>query len=387
MIKLIKSTFYNETETKKKLADFVLTASQLSMGAECQKFEQAFAIKQVRKYAVFVANGSAANLLLIQALMNNGTLKKGDRIGVSAVTWATNIMPLIQLGLEVEIIDCNLATLNISPATLQPHLTKIKALFLTNVLGLGDEINEIKDICAEQKILLLEDNCESLGSKIGNCLLGNFGLASTFSFFVGHHMSTIEGGMIVTDDKRLYHSLVMARAHGWDRNLPAEVQSSLRKKNNIDDFHAKYTFYDLAYNVRPTELQGFLGNIQLDYLTEIVQKRAENFAIFMKVINDNNDFIRLDLLHMSLISNFAVPVICRNQESVEKYKKIFEDHDVEIRPIIAGNIAKQPFFKKYISDDFVCENANQIHNYGFYFPNNPELDHQEIDLIVSLLSK
>ena len=195
MIKLIKSTFYHESETKQALVDFIMQAEALSMGPQCKKFEEDFAEKQGRKYAVYVANGSVANLALIQALLNMGRLKKGMKVGFSALTWPTNVMPLIQLGLHPIALDCEIDTLNVSPTTLAEYIDDIDALFLTNVLGFCDDIDNIRNMCATKNVLLLEDNCESLGSKVGSTLLGNFGLASTFSFFVGHHLSTIEGGM------------------------------------------------------------------------------------------------------------------------------------------------------------------------------------------------
>src|SRR3989338_10474023 len=216
MIKLVKSSFHNERETKKKLADFI------------------FAAKQRRKHAVYVNSGSSANLILIQSLLNLGRLKKGDRVGFSALTWATNIMTLIQLGLVPVAIDCEMKTLNVSPSKLKEKINDIDALFITNVLGFSDDIVSIARLCTKHGIPLYEDNCESLGSSVAGRLLGNFGEASTFSFYVGHHISTIEGGMVCTDDEDLYHMLVMVRAHGWDRNLPREAQDNLRKINGID---------------------------------------------------------------------------------------------------------------------------------------------------------
>lgn len=387
MIKLIKSSFYNEADTKKKLADFIMRAEILSMGEECKKFEQAFSQKQERKHALFVSSGSSANLLLIQALLNLGILKKGDKVGFSALTWATNVMPIIQLGLVPIAIDCELDSLNISPEILKQHIDDIRCLFLTNVLGFSDNIDEIRQLCVQKNIILLEDNCESLGSRTKGILLGNFGLASTFSSFVGHHLSTIEGGFVCTDDNDLYNMLALTRAHGWDRNLSSETQQALRAQNNIDDFFAKYTFYDLAYNARPTEINGFLGNIQIQYWDEIVNKRAENFKRFQEAIESNSDFIPLNLKHMDLVSNFAMPVVCKNKEDFNNYKKRFEEKQVEIRPIIAGNITRQPFYKKYVSGIKECKNADFIHEYGFYFGNNPEMTEEELNLITSLLTK
>ena len=292
MIKLIKSTFFNEEDTKNKLCNFIKNANTLSMSEQCALFEKRFAEKQGSQFAVFVNSGSSANLLLIQALLNTGLLKKGDIVAVSALTWATNIMPLIQLGLQPFLVDCELDTLNVSPNNflealeIQPN---IKAFFITHTLGLSDDIVEISRICEKKNIILLEDTCEALGSVVKNKKLGSFGLGSTFSFFVGHHLSTIEGGMICTNNEPLYNALVISRSHGWDRNLNLDAQKKLREKHLVDDFFAKYTFYDLGYNVRPTEINGFLGNLQMEYWDKIVSLREKNFFFLNEYINKNPD--------------------------------------------------------------------------------------------------
>ncbi len=387
MIKLIKSSFYKEKTTKRKLAKFLLDANILSMSEQCKKFENIFAEKQNRKFAVFVSSGSSANLVLIQSLLNLGKLKKGDKIGFSSLTWATNVMPIIQLGLIPVALDCSLETLNVSPDELEKNIKNLNGLFLKNVLGFCDDINKIKDICRINNTVFIEDNCESLGSRVNDVLLGNFGMASTFSFFVGHHLSTIEGGMICTDDEELYNMLVMVRAHGWDRNLSVENQKELREKYNIDNFYAKYTFYDLAYNARPTEINGFLGNMQINYWDEIISKREGNFKLFQGKIEQNDDFIPLNINHMSFISNFAMVLICKNKDLYEKYRERFERSGVEIRPIIAGNIERQPFYKKYVKEKSECKNSDFVHQNGFYFPNNPELTKKELEFICNLLNK
>lgn len=387
MIKLIKSSFYNEKETKERLANFVLSADIFSMNEQCVQFENSFAKKQGRKYAVFVSNGSAANLLLIQALLNLGRMKKNDNVGFSSLTWATNVMPLIQLGLNPVPLDCSIETLNISSSELEKCVGNLKVLFLTNVLGFCDDIDTIRSICIDNNILLIEDNCEALGSKFGDNLLGNFGIASTFSFFIGHHLSTIEGGMICTDDEGLRDMLVMARAHGWDRNLSSDKQKKIRDSYDVDDFYARYTFYDLAFNVRPSEINGFLGNIQIGYWDEIVNRRQDNFRAFQEALVDNSDFLPLKTGHMSLVSNFAMPVICRDTSLLDTYRERFMKANVEIRPVIAGNIVEQPFFKKYVDIGVECSNSSLIHRQGFYFGNNPEMTLEEVDFLCNLLKK
>ena len=387
MIKLIKSTFYHEAETKRALADFILNEDILSMGKECRKFEEAFAAKQQRKHAVYVANGSVANLLLIQSMMNLGKFKKGDKIGFSALTWPTNVMPLIQLGLTPVAIDCELETLNVSPEKLKDYISDLKGLFLTNVLGFCDRLPQVAEMCKENGVILLEDNCESLGSETDGKLLGNFGLASTFSFFVGHHMSTIEGGMVCTDDDELHDYLIMGRAHGWDRNVSPERQASLRSTSGVDAFYAKYTFYDIASNFRPSEINGFVGNTQIGFWDEIVGKRADNFARFETALKNNDDFYQYDLKHMNVVSNFSMPVICKTPELANQYKAKFEAAEVEIRPVIAGNMTKQPFYQKYVQDVDPRPNSDLVHANGFYFGNNPEMTTDELDTLCTLLSK
>ncbi|NTU66703.1 MAG: DegT/DnrJ/EryC1/StrS aminotransferase family protein [Candidatus Moranbacteria bacterium] len=386
-VRLIKSAFYKEKETREGLAAFVRDASLFSMDRECRKFEEDFAKKQGRRFAVFVTSGSAANLVLIQALLNLDRLRRGDKVGFSSLTWSTNVMPLIQLGLVPVPLDSNLSTLNVSPRDLEEKIGDLQGLFLTNTLGFCDDIGKIKSMCEAKGVVFLEDNCESLGSKAGGRLLGNFGEASTFSFFVGHHMSTIEGGMICTDDDELHNMLLMTRIHGWDRNLPGTEQDRLRRENGVDDFYAKYTFYDLAFNARPTEINGFLGNAQLGYLDEIVFRREGNYKLFNYVARKNDDFFPLDFSHMELVSNFAYPVICKSRTLAEKYRKKCQENGVETRPIIAGDISKQPFYRKYAGGTRVSGNAELVHENGFYFGNNPELTEDELRILCGILEK
>jgi len=392
MIKLIKSTFYNEKETKKALCEFIIKADQLSIGRECEKFEKSFALYQQRKHCIFVNSGSSANLALIQALLNLGKIKKGDSIGFSALTWSTNVMPLIQLGLEAVPVDVELDTLNVSSKKLRQTLKKhkLKLLFLTNLLGFCDDIDEIKAICDRERILFVEDNCESLGTVYKGKKLGNYGIASTFSFYVGHHMSTIEGGAICTDSHQLETMLQLVRAHGWDRNLTKRKQIRFRTKFNVNStFYSRYTFYDLGFNLRTTEINGFIGNFQLRFLDEIVKKRRNNFIKMAEPIYSKTDkYYPIRFNHIDFVSNFAVPIICKTRkirdELVEKCK-----NKIEIRPIVGGDMVVQPFFKKYMpqfQDEFKNTNARLIHEQGLYFGNNPELTATEIKEIIRIFT-
>ena len=385
MISLIKSTFYKEKETKKSLLKFISKSQILSFNKECEKFEENFSIYQNRKHSIFVNSGSSANLALIQALLNLKRLNKGEKIGFSALTWSTNVMPLIQLGLKPIPIDIELDTLNVSSKNLVNVLkkNKIKALFLSNILGFCDDIDEIVRVCKKENIILLEDNCESLGTVYKRKKLGNFGLASTFSFYVGHHLSTIEGGMVCTDNEELADMLSLVRAHGWDRNLGFSKQRNLRDKFKINStFYSRYTFYDLGYNLRPTEINGFLGNNQLNYIDEIIKKRRDNFIQLAKVIYKNPNYYPIRFDHLDLVSNFAFPIICKTKKVRDELVKKC-DSKIEIRPIVGGDISSQPFFKKYISRKSNLRNVSLVHNTGLYFGNNPEITNKEISTLIN----
>ena len=391
VIKLIKSTFYNEAETKKRLVSFISNAEMLSFGPECHEFEAKFAKWQGRKHCVFVNSGSSANLAIIQALLNLGKIKTGDKVGVSTLTWSTNVMPLIELGLQAIPLDVEMDTLNVSSRELQKILRRhdIKMLFLTNLLGFCDDIDVIREVCDAEKIILIEDNCESLGTVYKGKKLGNFGLASTFSFYVGHHMSTIEGGAICTDNEALANMLRLVRAHGWDRNLAEKHQERIRSKHKVNStFYSRYTFYDLGYNLRPTEINGFIGNTQVPHLDEIVQRREATFLkIAGKIYSQTDRFYPIRYDHIDKVSNFAFPVIC-------KTKKIRDDlvekciGKIELRPIVGGDMTKQPFFNKYEKRYALQKsNAGLIHEQGLYFGNNPELTESEEQEIISIFTQ
>jgi CDP-4-dehydro-6-deoxyglucose reductase, E1 len=390
MVKLMKSVFLGGQGTKKALADFIMNADQLSFGPQCETFEKQFAEWQGRKYCVFVNSGSSANLALVQAFLNLGKLKKGDMVGFSALTWSTNVMPLIELGLVAVPIDVEFDTLNVSSKKLIERCAEfpLKALFLTNLLGLCDDIEEIRQWCKKNNIVFFEDNCESLGTVYQGKKLGNFGLASTFSFFIGHHLSTIEGGAVCTDDAELAQMLRMVRAHGWDRNLKSAEQVELREKYGTDSFYGKYTFYDLGYNLRPTEIAGFLGNSQIPYADEMPAAREKNFKVMAAALAKNDAYYPTRWDHIDLISSFALPIICRD-EATRKALVARAEGRIEVRPIVGGDITQQPFFKKYAPEAIRAvknPNADLIHKNGLYAPNNPELTSEDIATIIDVIA-
>lgn len=383
MIPLMKSAFLNERVTKEELADFIRDAERLSMHVKCLEFEREFARYQGREHAVLFNSGGSANLALIQAYKNLGRLTTGTQVGFSALTWSTNVMPLFQLGFVPVPVDVDPRTLNVMSASLDERLkhSNLEAFFITNAMGMTGDLDQIRKLCDEANILLIEDNCEALGTELPTGKAGNFGHAATFSFFVAHHMSTVEGGMVCTDDSDLTTMLRMVRANGWDRNLSASEQFSLRETHGIDsELEAKYTFYDLGYNLRPTEVTGFLGLAQLEYLIENVKSRHETHLRLEAVSRQNPELFDVDHDHLTVLSSFAFPVLTRSSELRDKYVAKFAGAGVEIRPMIAGNIQRQPFYEKYATETFPLPGADFIHDCGFYFGNYPELT--EIDLEV-----
>ena len=178
----------------------------------------------------------------------------------------------------------------------------------------------------------------------------------------------------------------MVRAHGWDRNLNTKSQKNLREKYKINEFYSKYTFYDLGFNLRPTDINGFIGNIQIKYWDQIVQNRFDNFKFLSEKIESNSDLVSIKCDHMDIVSSFAIPVIVKDTSKIDKYKEIFLKENVEIRPMIAGNMGHQPFYTKYIGNSGVQPNAEFLHSNSFYFGNNPELTESELDLLGSLLA-
>lgn len=388
MIPLMKNAFLHEEETKKALSEFIMHAKRLSMDTKCKEFEVAFAKKQGVKHAVLFNSGGSANLAMLQVAKNLGLLKDGDKVGFSALTWSTNVMPIIQLGMKPVAVDCDPSTLNSMSThlldTIRNH--KIRAFFITNVLGFAGDLANIKQVCAENDIILFEDNCESLGSELHEGKTGNFGLASSFSFFVSHHMSTIEGGMAITNDDNFAEMLRITRANGWDRNLTPEQQEKWRNEHDIQsEFYSKYTFFDLGFNLRPTEITGFLGLFQMQFLDENLKTREENHRRLEKKLQENPDFVVLNRSHIEKFSPFAFVVTCKTPELKEKYLARFVEAGIEVRPIIAGNMQNQPFYKKYVHDIVDVPGAEFLHNNAFYCGNYPELTEEDLCVIEDCL--
>ena len=388
MIKLVNSTFINETETKQALCNFIMASEKLSMGDQCTEFEAQFADWQGSKYALLVNSGSSANLLLVQAMLNSGKWTRGDKIGVSAVTWSTNVMPIIQLGLRPVLIDVDIHSLNITEKTVaKAHdECELKGLFITNCLGLSPDLPAITDYCAQNSIEMIEDNCESMGSSLAGIKTGNFGCGASFSLFVGHHLSAIEGGIVCTDDEEFFHHLIIARAHGWTRNLPETQKATLLEKHNIEPFYEPYFFVESGFNLRPTEITGFLGKNQLPYLDMIVSKRQRNYRLAKTLFSKQEALLQIRDASMETISSFALPFLCRDSQTKDKFLAKCYKLEIDTRPMIAGSLARQPFMSHCTWEHAGLTGADFIHKNYFYIGNHEGFGADEYQALEALLA-
>ena len=378
-ITLVKDTI--DIGDVNKLIEWLKTNPRLTKGDLTIEFEKKWSKWLGTKYSVFVNSGSSANLAAIYSLILSGKLKN-NKIVVPAVSWVTTVTPAIQLGLEPIMCECDIDNLGLDIN----HLKEIiknenpSAIILVHVLGFPNYMDEIIKLCQENNITLIEDTCESIGSEYEGKKLGTLGDLSTFSFYFGHHMSTIEGGMVSTDDEELYHILLSIRSHGWDRDLPKEKQESLREKYNIDSFRSLYTFYYPGFNLRATDLQAFIGLNQLEKLTTIVENRYKNYVRYKNEIK--NYFWNINPPKNSYVSNFSFPIITKNIKSLTK---ALIENDIECRPLICGSINEHPFwYERYGKQEL--PNSKMVHEYGIYIPNNHQMTDEEITKVIEIVN-
>jgi CDP-4-dehydro-6-deoxyglucose reductase, E1 len=377
-IKLVKDTISNKEIDL--LRDWLSTYPKLTKGDLTVKFEQNWSDWLGVKYSVFVNSGSSANLAMAYALKLSGKLKN-NKVIAPCISWCTTVSPFMQLGFDVILCDADNATLGLDVNKFE-ELCKIHnpgCVVIVHVLGIPNKNKEIQEICKKYDVILLEDSCESVGTLYDGKKTGEFGIMSTFSTYYGHHFSTIEGGIVSTDSFELYEILKSIRAHGWSRDLSADTQTNLKDQYNIDDFNNLYTFYYPGFNVRPTDLQAFIGLNQITDIDSKNSKRYNNFLSYQKHIINNFWKINYD----GFVSNFAYPVVHpKKYEIIEALNK----HQVECRPLLGGSISRQPFYTDvYGHSSF--EVADKIHDYGFYLPNNPDMSIEDISYICNIINQ
>lgn len=380
MIKLVYDTI-DELDIS-DLISWLKTKPHLTKGELTENFEKSWSEWLGVKHSMYVNSGSSANLAIITALKASGRLKN-NKIVAPAVSWSTTVAPIMQLGLTAILCECDRNNLGLDIN----HLKKIcgeenpAAIVLVHVLGIPCSMDKIQKICGEYDILLIEDSCESVGSLYKGKMTGAFGVASSFSFYFGHHISTIEGGMVCTNDDKLCEVLKSVRCHGWGRDLPEKCQSELKREYNIDEFRALYTFYWQGYNLRSTDLQAKIGLSQMQKIDYICKKRHENLLLYDKHIK--NDFWKLPITRDSYISNFAYPIIT---PKIDKLVKALSDNNIETRPLICGSIGKQPFWKKEYGE-VSLPFADIVHDYGLYLPNNHQIAEKNIIKVCNIVNQ
>jgi len=351
----------------------VIDSDMYSMGSRVAEYEQQFSQVFGSKYTVMTSSGSTANLLMIAALFytKNPLLKKGDEVIVPAVSWSTTYFPLQQYGLNVKFVDIDADTLNIDLERLELAITnKTKAILAVNLLGNSCDFNKIKTIIGNRNILLLEDNCESMGATLDNQQAGTFGLMGTFSSFFSHHMSTMEGGCVVTDNEELYHVLLCIRAHGWTRDLPKNNLITGTKSD--DPFEESFKFVLPGYNVRPLEMSGAIGIEQLKKLPAFIEKRRDNATYFQKLFSNSANFMIQKETGNS--SWFGFSLVIKEGANIKRsivVKKLL-DNGIECRPIVTGNFVKNDVIKYFdYQVSGILDNANYIDKNGFFVGNHP----------------
>jgi CDP-6-deoxy-D-xylo-4-hexulose-3-dehydrase len=365
----------------------VIKSGMFTMGKNVKKFEENFSKYLKKKYSVMVNSGSSANLLAISSLFykKKNPLKRGDEVIVTAVSWSTTYAPLQQLGLKLKLVDIELNTFNIDIHLLKKAITKkTKLIVVVNLLGIPCDLNTIKKLCNKHKIILFEDNCESMGALISNKKAGSFGKLSSHSFFFSHHMCTMEGGMISTDDFELYCILKSIRAHGWSRDLPKNNPLFKPKKN---DFYEEYKFILPGYNVRPGELHGAVGNIQLKKVKSFIKIRRQNLLLFNKLFEKNQNIIIPNTKYQS--SSFAFPIIVKNFNKLKKLKLFnnLKKANIDFRLITGGCFTKHDYKKHFNYTVFKnLKNSLYLHNNGFFVGNASKDLSKEIKKLSQVLN-
>ena len=362
-----------DNEEKDAISEVVKTG-KFTMGKKVKEFESSFSEYISSKYSLMVNSGSSANLLMIASLFytsdKNKKLKRGDEVIVPAISWSTTYYPLYQYGLKLKFVDIDIETLNYDLSKLKDAVSeKTKVICAVNLLGNPNDFDVIKAIIKNYNIILLEDNCESLGAEFKNKKTGTIGLLGTFSFFFSHHISTMEGGMVVTDDEELYHILLCSRSHGWTRNLPDTNLIVNKKLDNA--FEESFNFILPGYNLRPLEMSGAVGSKQLKKFPIFLKQRKENAEMFLEVMKDNDNIITQKETGSS--SWFGFSIVIRPNSGLNRSDLVtrLEKIGFESRPIVAGNFANKKvvdYFDKEIHGNL--ENANWVNNNGLFIGNH-----------------
>ena len=362
-------------EERNVLGDFVCNSSRITQGKVVREFEKAWSEWLGCKYSVYVNSGSSANLLITRALSDSISRTKWIS---QACTWSTAVSPIIQFS-NLQLCDVDLNNFGPELENLE-HIFKTQRpnyLLLTHLLGFSALSDELLELCSKYNVKLVEDCCESHGAEFKGKKVGTHGIASSFSFYYGHHMTTIEGGMICTDDEDLYHEMLLLRSHGLLRELPKEEQEK-RKCDRVDPL---FTFLRDGFNVRNTDLHAKLGLMQLPHLDDSIKHRNDNYYTFIRNLDYNlykTDFVSTGC------SNFAFPIFTK-RNNLQQIKNKLKEIGVEYRPCIAGNLYEHPFMDKVIQSRF-DKNVNKIHENCIYIGNHKDVTPEMVQMLCKELN-
>ena len=366
----------------------VIASGMFTMGENVRRFEEDFARKFGVKHALMVSSGSAANLVGVAALCHAGKrpLQRGDEVIVPAISWATTYYPLQQYGLRLRFLDVELDTLNIDVAKLEQALTpRTRMVVAVSILGNPCALDVLRAFCDRHGLILFEDNCESMGATLNGRHCGTFGDLGTFSTFFSHHISTMEGGVLVTDDTELYHVAKSMRAHGWTRDLPSDAGIFQKKE---EDFFEAYRFILPGYNARPLELSGAIGIEQLKKLDRMVEARRANAALFVELMKGDERFVIQRENGRS--SWFAFTIILNPEFRLERARimNALKNADIGYRIITGGNFLRHDVIR-YFDYERVGEmrNADLAHDRGFFVGNHPRDLRPQIERLRAVLDE
>ncbi len=368
-------------EEEKQAILEVMNSNIYTMGEKVKEFEERFAKYFGMKYAVMVNSGSSANLIAVASLFykKENPLKRGDEVIVPCISWATTFHPLYQYGLKLKFVDIDLHTLNYDIEELKRAVTKnTRMIVAVSILGNPCQFDEIAKLCEKNNMILFEDNCESMGAKCNGKYTGTFGLVNTFSTFFSHHISTMEGGLILTNNKEVYNILKSLRAHGWIRGQDEDSPIFERRD---DDFFEAYRFILPGFNVRPTEIQGAIGIRQLYKLEGFIKIRRKNAEHFAELFKGDERFIIQKEIGES--SWFCFTMIINPELEIERKKVLqkLKDANIEHRIITGGNILRHDVIKYYDYTVTKSTNADIAHYNGFFVGNHPYDIRDKIDYL------
>jgi len=371
-----------------KLAKFALTTNQFTNGPKVKELEKAWSEWLGCNHSLFVSSGSTANFLLVAAVKEYYGLKDGDKVLLPACTWVTNVAPIIQLGLQPVFCDINIVDFSFDESELKKLAVKhkdIKLIFVTHLLGFSSK-TRINGTLQElfPKAIIMDDVCESHGCKLadgGKVGSDNSSIGSTFSTYFGHHLTSVEGGFVSTNNFELYDLMKMKRSHGMAR----ESLMFNRYAEKYPDIDKQFLFITDGYNFRNTDLNAVLGLSQLNKLNDSIKIRNENYKEFCDILLDHaNRFFPME--YSDTCSSFCLPFICSSKAVKMKLQKAFTEHGIEYRPIVSGNLLRHPFLKYYkIDTKKQLTNADIIHDFGLYIGNSQFVGKKHLELLSTIL--